>query len=75
VPVVVHAKARLGEVDAPDGSAATGSMMRTMDDPSRVARGGPDVAETLTLGPKSDSPEIVVDAEVGMGQILVRTAS
>ncbi|WP_185748856.1 PspC domain-containing protein [Humibacillus xanthopallidus] len=75
VPVTVNTRARLGEVDAPAGSEAQGSSMRTMDDPSRVATGGPDVAETLTLGPKGAAPEIVVDAEVGMGQILVRSAS
>ena len=75
VPVTVNARARLGEVDAPAGTTASGSTMRMMDDPSRVGRGGPDIAETLTLGPKGVPAEIVVDAELGMGQILVRSAS
>jgi phage shock protein PspC (stress-responsive transcriptional regulator) len=75
VAVTVNARTRLGEVDAPAESAAPGSTMRETADPSRVARGGPDVAETLTFGPKDTPPEIVVDAEVGLGQIMVRSAS
>ncbi|GAA2163779.1 PspC domain-containing protein [Humibacillus xanthopallidus] len=75
VAVTVNTRARLGEVDAPAGSQAQGSSMREADDPTRVASGGPDIAETLTFGPKGAPPEIVVDAELGMGQIVVRSAS
>jgi hypothetical protein len=75
VAVTVNTRARLGEIDAPAGTQAPGSSMRTADDPSRVVTGGPDVAETLTFGPKGAQPEIVVDAELGLGQILVRSAS
>jgi len=75
VAVTVNTRARLGEVDAPAGSQAPGSSMSETDDPTRVANGGPDIAETLTFGPKGVPPEIVVDAEIGIGQIVVRSAS
>jgi phage shock protein PspC (stress-responsive transcriptional regulator) len=75
VAVTVHARARLGEIDAPAGSAAPGTTMRMMGDASRTQSSGSDISETLTFGPKGAPPEIVVDAEVGMGQIVVRSAS
>lgn len=75
VAVTVNARALLGEVDAPAGSAAPGTTMQMMGDTSRMQRGGTDISETLTFGPKDAPTEIVVDAEVGMGQIVVRSAS
>ena len=75
VAVRVNANARLGELDAPAGSVAPGSTMESADDLSRVQHGGADISETLTFGPTGVPPEIVVDAELGLGQILVRSAS
>ena len=49
--------------------------MQMMVDTSRMQRGGTDISETLTFGPKDAPTEIVVDAEVGLGQIVVRSAS
>ena len=75
VAVTVNASARLGELDAPAGSVAPGSTMQSADDMSRVQHGGADISETLTFGPTGVPPEIVVDAELGLGQIVVRSAS
>jgi hypothetical protein len=73
VTVVVNAHARAGELVV-DRGAATGTGM--MDNGSGgMHRGGADWSETVTFGPTSAAPEIVVDAEVGLGQINVTTGS
>ena len=75
VAVTVNAEARLGEIDAPAAAVAPGSRMQSADDMSRMQHGGAGISETLTFGPAGAQPEIVVDAELGLGQIVVRSAS
>jgi len=75
VAVKVNARARLGELDAPAASVAPGSRMQSAGDVSRMQHGGAGISETLTFGPTGVPPEIVVDAELGLGQIVVRSAS
>ena len=75
VAVTVNAEARLGEIDAPAAAVAPGSRMQSADDLSRMQHGGAGISETLTFGPRGVPPEIVVDAELGLGQIIVRSAS
>ncbi len=49
--------------------------MQSAGDMSRMQHGGAGISETLTFGPAGVPPEIVVDAELGLGQIVVRSAS
>ena len=73
VTVVVNAHARAGELVV-DGRAATVTGM-TDNGNGGMHRGGTDWRETVTFGPASAAPEIVVDAEVGLGQINLTTGS
>jgi len=75
VAVQVNASARLGELDAPTASVAPGSRMQSGGDTSRMQHGGAGISETLTFGPAGVPPEIVVDAELGLGELVVRSAS
>jgi phage shock protein PspC (stress-responsive transcriptional regulator) len=65
VRVTVHASGRAGEIvafDSNEGGAQT-------------SRGGTILDETFTYGPKDASEDIIVDAEVGLGQITIRTGA
>jgi phage shock protein PspC (stress-responsive transcriptional regulator) len=84
VPVQVKAKARAGALDAPD---ANGGPVAVNTDgsngngngngmPMRMRGGnGISIDQTVTFGPPGAAPAIVVDAEVGVGQINVTTGS
>jgi len=74
VAVQVNTKARLGEVNAV-GAATTSPSMSPNDSMPGMTGAGTNVVETMTFGPVDKAPEIVVDAEVGMGEIVVRSAS
>ncbi|MEO7449127.1 MAG: PspC domain-containing protein [Humibacillus sp.] len=73
VSVAVRTHARLGEINAPSSSVA-GAPTSMMGD-GQMQRAGTDVSATLAFGPPTITPEIVVEAEVGLGQINVRSAS
>ena len=73
VNVVIHAKARAGELLA-TGEGVTGEGMRRLG-PDRLSHEGVDWAETVTFGDPTATKEIVVNAEVGVGSIRVTTAS
>ncbi|MCU1536537.1 MAG: PspC domain protein [Humibacillus sp.] len=74
VGVTVNAHARVGEVTAPSGTVSSGPMAPMMSE-GRSTRGGTDVSATFTFGPADATQRLTVDAEVGLGQINVRTAS
>ncbi len=74
VAVTVNAHARVGEITAPSGAVSSGAMAPMMSG-GRSTRGGTDVSATFTFGPADASQRMTVDAEVGLGQINVRTAS
>lgn len=73
VKVVVHAKARAGELVA-TGSGVTGTGMTELG-PGQLRHEGTDWNETVTFGDAGATTEITVDAEVGVGSIRVTTAS
>lgn len=62
--VQVNAAARAGDVRAIDSNQANGQF----------DRGGTAIRETLTYG-AAGPPDLVVDAEVGLGQITIRTGA
>ncbi|HEX6056272.1 MAG TPA: PspC domain-containing protein [Intrasporangium sp.] len=65
VRVTVHASGRAGEIlanDSNEGGAST-------------SRSGTILDETFTYGPETAPEEIVVDAEVGLGQITIETGA
>lgn len=65
--VTVHAKGRAGELIATDShQSSTGAQFD---------RDGTGWSETLTYGPSTGPDEIVVEAEVGLGQLNVKTGS
>jgi phage shock protein PspC (stress-responsive transcriptional regulator) len=62
IRVTVNAKGRAGEVLAYDS-----------DKGRQYSQGGTVLDETLTYGPATGTEEIIVNAEVGLGQITIRT--
>ena len=73
VPVVVNAKARAGEILA-TGPSVVGEGMRHLG-PDQLQYDGTGWQQQVTFGPSASRPEIVVDAEVGVGQIKITTRS
>lgn len=73
VKVVVNAKARAGEIIA-TGTGVTGDGMRERG-PNQLQYEGTSWQQTVTFGAPTQATEITVDAEVGVGQIRVTTAS
>ena len=73
VKVVVNAQARAGELVA-TGTGVTADGMRMRGD-DQLQFEGTGWQRTVTFGAAQAPTEIVVDAEVGVGQIRVRTAS
>ncbi|EWT04436.1 hypothetical protein N864_13425 [Intrasporangium chromatireducens Q5-1] len=69
--VVVHAKAKAGELRAAganeSNTGGSGSKQFTFD--------GTGWTETVTYGAAKDQPDLVVNAEVGAGQINITTGS
>ena len=65
VRVTVHASGRAGEILALDSNEGG----------SQASRGGTALADTFTYGPADAAEELVVDAEVGLGQITIRTGA
>ncbi len=73
VPVVVNAKARAGEIIA-TGPSVVGEGMRRQG-PDQLQYDGTGWQQQVTFGPAASRPEIVVDAEIGVGQIKITTRS
>jgi phage shock protein PspC (stress-responsive transcriptional regulator) len=73
VSVAVHTHAGMGEITAPSTSVSGTTPQESGG--SRMHRGGTDVSASLTFGPATAAPQIVVEARVGLGQINVRSAS
>ncbi len=73
VSVVVNAKARAGEIIA-TGPSVAGEGMRRLG-PDQLQHDGTGWQQQVTFGPSASRPEIVVDAEVGVGQIKITTRS
>ncbi|GAA6526306.1 PspC domain-containing protein [Intrasporangium sp. DVR] len=65
VRVTVNASGRAGEILA-EGSNEGGA---------RTSRGGTALEETFTFGPVGAEDAIVIDAEVGLGEITIRTGA
>jgi phage shock protein PspC (stress-responsive transcriptional regulator) len=80
VAVQIHAKARAGAltaVDSNEGDVAINTNDSRNDRGPSMAmrsRNGVSVDETVTYGP-AGAPQVVVDTEVGLGEIKVRTGS
>jgi phage shock protein PspC (stress-responsive transcriptional regulator) len=72
VSVVVNARARAGEIIA-TGPTVVGDGMRRLG-PDQLQHEGANWQQTVTFGPTTSAPEIVVDAELGVGQIKITTA-
>jgi hypothetical protein len=72
VSVVVNAKARAGEIIA-TGPTVAGDGMRRLG-PDQLQHEGANWQQTVTFGTSTSAPEIVVNAEVGVGQIKITTA-
>lgn len=72
VRVTVHAKARAGELLALDSNEQAVRLMGT-DSPGQHHQSGTGWEETVTFG--SGPEQMVVDAEVGLGQIRITTGS
>ena len=73
VPVVVNAKARAGEILA-TGPSVVGEGMRRLG-PDQLQYDGTGWQQQVTFGPSASRPAIVVNAEVGVGQIKITTRS
>lgn len=73
VSVVVNAKARAGEIIA-TGPTVAGDGMRRLG-PDQLQHEGANWQQKVTFGASTSAPEIVVNAEVGVGQIKITTAS
>ncbi|WP_256793650.1 PspC domain-containing protein [Terrabacter sp. Ter38] len=73
VSVVVNTKARAGEIIA-TGPGVAGEGMRS-EGPDQLQHEGTGWTQTVTFGDTTKAPEIVVDAELGVGQITITTAS
>ncbi|GAA5022127.1 hypothetical protein GCM10023258_12100 [Terrabacter aeriphilus] len=76
VRVTVHAKGRAGDLDAK--GTTDGDIAVSSGDGGRTGMGGMRESgmgweRTLTYGPQTGPEQIVVDAEVGIGQINVTT--
>ena len=65
VRLTVNATGRAGEIVAHDSNEGG----------ARTSRSGTILDETFTYGPESAPDEIVVDAEVGLGQITIQTGA
>lgn len=65
VRVTVNASGRAGEIVAHDSNEGG----------ARTSRGGTILDETFTYGAENAPEEIVVDAEVGLGQITIQTGA
>jgi hypothetical protein len=72
VSVVVNAKARAGEIIA-TGPTVAGEGMRRLG-PDQLQHEGANWQQKVTFGASTSAPEIVVNAEVGVGQIKITTA-
>jgi len=73
VNVVVNTRARAGEIIA-TGPGVAGEGMRRVG-PDQLQHEGTGWTQTVTFGDTTKTPEIVVDAELGVGQIKITTAS
>ena len=73
VNVKVNATARAGEIVATGPTVAGDGMQRL--GPDQVQHEGTGWTQTVTFGDATKTPEIVVDAELGVGQIKITTAS
>ena len=73
VNVKVNATARAGEIIATGPTVAGDGMQRL--GPDQVQHEGTGWTQTVTFGDATKTPEIVVDAELGVGQIKITTAS
>jgi hypothetical protein len=65
VRLTVNASGRAGEILAHDSNEGG----------ARTSRSGTILDETFTYGPETATEEIVVDAEVGLGQITIQTGA
>ena len=72
VSVVVNARARAGEIIATAPTVAGDGMRRLGAD--QLQHEGANWQQSVTFGPTTSAPEIVVDAELGVGQIKITTA-
>jgi phage shock protein PspC (stress-responsive transcriptional regulator) len=79
VSVTVHASGRAGEVVAAgSNNPANGGVMRDrmMTDTPMFSQDGTNWDETITYGPTTGSgPDLIVDAQVGLGQINITSGS
>jgi phage shock protein PspC (stress-responsive transcriptional regulator) len=73
VTVVVNAQARAGEIIA-TGPTVAGEGMRRLG-PDQLQHEGTGWTQKVTFGDATKTPQIVVDAELGVGQIKITTAS
>jgi hypothetical protein len=71
--VVVNAKARAGDIIA-TGAGVSGQGMRERG-PDQLEHEGANWHQRVTFGPATQADDIVVNAEVGLGQIRITTAS
>ncbi len=72
VTVVVNAKARAGELLATGPTVAGEGMQRL--GPDQLQHEGTSWTQKVTFGAPTATPQIIVDAEVGVGQIQITTA-
>jgi len=71
--VVVNSKARAGEIIA-TGAGVAGEGMRRQG-PDQLQHQGTGWQQTVTFGSTTAAPDIVVDAQLGVGQIKITTAA
>ncbi|HET7400044.1 MAG TPA: PspC domain-containing protein [Intrasporangium sp.] len=73
VRVTVHARGRAGELLALGSNEGSDQVSGSSGPQPRFRQGGTAWDETVTYGSPGAREEIVVDAEIGLGQVAVRT--